>query len=37
MGNAKTFRQVTETTVKADLGEEGNRTVHDLPLTVLRV
>jgi hypothetical protein len=26
MGNAKTFRQVTQTTVKADLGEEGNRT-----------
>src|ERR1700736_3865292 len=37
VGNAKTFRQVTQTTVKADLGEEGDRTVHDLPLTVLRI
>jgi hypothetical protein len=37
VGNAKTFRQVTETTVKADLGEEGDRTVNDLPLTILRV
>src|ERR1700730_13982028 len=37
VGNAKTFRQVTQTTVKADLGEEGDRTVHDLPLTIRRV
>ncbi len=37
VGNAKTFRQVAETTVEADLGEEGNRTVHDLPLTILRI
>src|ERR1700730_16107577 len=35
--NAKTFRQVAETTVKADLGEEGDRTVHDLPLAIRRV
>jgi hypothetical protein len=37
VGNAKTFRQVAETTVKADLGEEGDRTVHDLPLTIRRI
>src|SRR3984893_37291 len=37
VGNAKTFRQVAETTIEADLGEEGDRTVHDLPLTILRI
>ena len=37
VGNAKTFRQVAETTIEADLGEEGDRTVHDLPLTIRRV
>src|SRR6266852_1422344 len=37
VGNAKTFRQVAETAVEADLGEEGDRTVHDLPLTILRM
>src|SRR5580693_9298482 len=37
VGNAKTFRQVAETTIEADLGEEGDRTVQDLPLTILRV
>src|ERR1700738_2028177 len=37
VGDAKTFRQVAETTVEADLGEEGDRTVHDLPLTIRRV
>jgi hypothetical protein len=26
VGHAKTFRQVAETTVKTDLGEEGDRT-----------
>jgi len=35
--HAKTFRQVAETTVEADLGEEGDRTVNDLPLTILRI
>src|ERR1700736_1136632 len=37
VGNAKTFRQVTEATVEADLRKESDRTVHDLPLTILRV
>src|ERR1700719_4358100 len=37
VGNAKTFRQVAEATVEADLRKESDRTVHDLPLTILRV
>src|ERR1700726_496063 len=37
VGNAKTFRQVAETTVEADLRKESDRTVHDLPLTILRI
>src|SRR6266851_48419 len=35
--HAKTFRQVAKTAVEADIGEESNRAVHDLPLTILRI
>jgi hypothetical protein len=37
VGDAKTFRQVTETAVEADLRKERDRTVHDLPLTIFRI
>jgi hypothetical protein len=37
VGHAKTFRQVAETAVEPDLGEEGDRTLHDLAFTILRI
>jgi len=37
VGDAKALRQIPQAAVKPDLGKKSDRTVNNLPLTILRV
>jgi hypothetical protein len=37
MRDAKALRQIPETTVETNLGEKSDSTIHNLPLTILRI
>ncbi len=37
MGDTKALRQIPKTTVETNLGEKSNSTIHNLPLTILRI